>query len=244
MRLTLFILFLTTATLTFGQVIDPEFGAVEKKFDKGNFESALEGADALIDNDKHRKKPEPYLWASMCYLEIHRSDDEKLAERFKSALRDALKYAGKAYSKDKSGDFVKKHSEYFSEMKKEGISLAQSYEREEDYRKAQYTYKQLLKFAPEDAFIQFAKGVMDVRLSSLYEAEREISESFPVLESNYRNLDYVPDPISSVLLKPAVVYYADHLIENNYVDSARTVLLSARVFFPLDNELKEKLEGL
>jgi tetratricopeptide (TPR) repeat protein len=154
------------------QVNNPEFEKVAKKFDQGKFESALESAEALIDNDKHRKKPEPYLWASMCYYEISKSDDEKLKARWKNPLRNALKYAGKAVTKDKNGNLVENNSDYFATMKKEGVASAMSWEAEENYRKASYTYKQVLKFAPEDAYVKFAKGVTDIRLNSYAEAER------------------------------------------------------------------------
>lgn len=226
------------------QVSNAEFDQVAKKFEKGAYESALETAESLMDNDKHKKKPEPYLWASMCFYELSKSDDPKVQERFKSAMKDALKYAGKAVSKDKNGDIVQDNQDYYDLMKREGIAEAQAYEKEENYRKASYTYKQIQDFAPKDPFIQFSKGVMDIRLSSAYEAEREIRASFPVLEENYRDLNYKPDPISSPLLKDAVVYYIDHLTANNYLDSARTVLLTARVFFPLDEDIKSKLEAI
>lgn len=227
-----------------GQVNNPEFDNVAKKYDKEAWVSALETAEALIDNDKHRKKPEPYLWASMCFYEISKSEDQKIVNQFKLPIRDALKFAGKAVSKDKNGDILRDNQEYFDLMRKEGIAYAQAFENEGDYRKASYTYKQIQEFAPNDPYIQFVKGVTDIRLSSMYEAEREIKASFPILEASYRNLDYVPDPISSPLLKPAVEYYADYLINNNFGDSARTVLLSARVFFPLDEKIKQKLQDL
>jgi len=244
MRLSFLLFLIFFATAVFGQVNNPEFNNVAKKYEKEAWVSALESAESLIDNDKHRKKPEPYLWASMCFYELSKSDDPKIQEQYKSALRDALKFAGKAVSKDKNGDMVQDNQEYFDLMRKEGIAYAQAHEKEDDYRKASYTYKQIQDFAPNDPYIQFVKGVTDIRLSSMYDAEREIKASFPILEASYRNLDYVPDPISSPLLKPAVTYYADHLIGSNYVDSARVVLLSARVFFPLDEEIKQKLQNL
>ncbi|MBI1289357.1 MAG: hypothetical protein GC178_17455 [Flavobacteriales bacterium] len=242
LQLTIACLFLSAPL--FAQVSNAEFDNIAKKFEKGSYESALETAESLMDNDKHRKKPEPYLWASMCFYELSKSDDPKIQERFKSAMRDALKYAGKAVSKDKNGDIVSDNQEYFDLMKKEGIAVAQAYEKEEDYRKASYTYKQIQDFAPQDPYVQFAKGVTDIRLSSMYEAEKEIGASFPVLEEKYRDLNYKPDPISSPLLKDAVIYYIDHLTQNNYLDSARTVLLTARVFFPLDEDIKKKLQDL
>lgn len=235
---------LFSSTLLFAQVNNAEFDNVAKKFEKESYESALETAEALMDNDKHKKKPEPYLWASMCFYQLSKSDDPKVQDRFKSAMRDALKYAGKAVSKDKNGDIVRDNQAYYDLLKKEGVAEAQAYEREENYRKASYTYKQIQDFAPDDPYVQFAKGVTDIRLSSMYEAEKEIQASFPALEEKYRDLDYKPDPISSPLLKDAVVYYIDHLTQNNYLDSARTVLLTARVFFPLDEDIKKKLEDL
>jgi tetratricopeptide (TPR) repeat protein len=241
--LTVVLLFLSSLCVD-AQVSNPEFSNVAKRFESGKFESALESAESLIDNDKHRKKPEPYLWASMCYYEISKTEDEKLRERIKSPLRNALKYAGKAVSKDKNGNIVENNPEYFETMKKEGVAAAIEMVNEGDYRNASYTYKQILKFAPNDVFILFAKGVTDIRLNAYFEAERTIREALPVIEENFRNLEYEPDPISSQLLKPNVLFYIDHLIESNYADSAKNATLSARVFFPLDEEIKSRLESL
>jgi tetratricopeptide (TPR) repeat protein len=230
--------------IAMGQVASPEFEKIAKKYNKGSYESALESAESLIDNDKHRKKPEPYLWASMCYYAIHNSDDVKLKSRFKSALRNALKYAGKAVQKDKDGNLTENNADYFLTMKKEGVSYAQEYEQDENYRKALYTYKQILKFAPKDPNILFVKGVTDLKQSANFEAERAISASFPVLQENYRDIDYTPDPISSPLLRDAMVFYIEDLVANTYLDSAKSVTMAARVFFPLDEEIKSKLNEL
>ncbi len=232
------------SNISLAQVSNPEFTNIASKFEKGKFGSAVESAEALMDNDKHRKKPEPYLWASMCFYEIHKSDDAKLQQLYKSALKNALKYAGKAFSKDKNGNLVENNSAYFATMKEEGIAYAAQFHAEDNFRKASYTYKQLLKFAPDDPNIRFLKAIMDIKLNNSFDAERELQASFPVLEANYRDLEYEPDPISSPLLKDAVVYYIDHLVENSFVDSARTITLSARVFFPLDEEINKRYKDL
>ena len=78
MRYVTLLLFLIFQLDALAQVANAEFNNVAKKFEKGSYESVLESAESLIDNDKHRKKPEPYLWASMCYYQIHLSDDEKV----------------------------------------------------------------------------------------------------------------------------------------------------------------------
>jgi len=233
---------LLTVPVVQAQVIDPEFTNVAKRFEKGNFESALETAEALIDNDKHRKKPEPYLWASMCYYEIGRTEDEKLLSRFRNPLKSALKYAAKAVSKDKEGTFIEKNREFLVTLKKAGIEEAMQQEADGDFRKASYTYKQLMKMFPDDPYIRFAKGIVDIRLNSYSEAERNLKKAMPELSGRYRDLDYQPDPVSSPLLRPAMLFYIDHLIENGYTDSARNVTMNARVFFPLDEEIKTRME--
>lgn len=243
-RFLFLVIFSLSCLFATAQVNNPEFEKVAKKFAQGKYESALESAEALIDNDKHRKKPEPYLWASMCYYEISKSDDEKLKQRWKNPLRNALKYAGKAVTKDKNGNLVENNSDYFVTMKKEGVANAASWEAEGNYRKASYTYKQILKFAPDDAYVKFAKGVTDIRLNAYADAERTLKDALPRIQEKYRDLDYEPDPISSPLLKPNVVFYIDHLTENSYTDSALNIARSARVFFPLDEEIKSRLETL
>lgn len=243
-KLILFSLSLLLSAAVWAQVANAEFNAVAGKYEKGKWESALESAESLMDNDKHRKKPEPYLWASMSYYQIHLEDDEKVIDRVKSPLRNALKYAGKAVSKDKDGTFFEANSEYFETMKEAGVAEAQRQDSEGDFRQASYTLKQILKFAPDDPYIQFAKGIIDIKLNSYFEAEKEIGEAFPILKEKYSDLDYQPDPISSTLLRPGVLYYIDHLMENAYSDSAKNVAMIGRVFFPLDEEIKQRLAGL
>ncbi|MBL4586233.1 MAG: hypothetical protein JKX84_04125 [Flavobacteriales bacterium] len=232
------------STIAVAQVSNPEFTAVAKKFESGKFGPALESAESLIDNDKHRKKPEPYLWASMCFYEIYISEDEKLNAVYRSALRNALKHAGKAVSKDKNGNLIANNSEYFVTMKKAGVAYAAEYLADDNARKASYTYKQILKFAPDDQNIRFAKAITDIKLNNTFDAERDINVAFPVLEKNYRDLNYQPDPVSSPLLKDAVIYYIDHLVENSFIDSAKSITLSARVFFPLDEEINKRYKEL
>ena len=242
-----FILLLTGLFFSFfgfAQVTNPEFTNLAKKYDSGKYESVLESAESLIDNDKHRKKPEPYLWASMSLLQLSRSDDAKTQERYKYGLKNALKHGGKAAKKDKNGNVVANNQTYFDELKVAGVELAKSYLADGNSRKASYTYKQILAFAPSDQNIRFAKAIRDIQLSNHSEAERALRESLPKLTESYKNLEYKPDPTSSPLLREAVVFYIDYLRENAYQDSARSVAFSARLFFPLDKDINQRFNEL
>jgi len=244
MRYFVLIVALLLGSAVFGQVTNPEFTNLAKKYANGKYESVVESAESLMDNDKHKKKPEPYLWASMGFLQLSRSDNPKIKERYKYALKSALKHGGKAAKKDKNGNVIENNQEYFDELKVEGVELAKSYQVDNNARKASYTFKQLLAFAPNDQNIRFAKAISDIRLNNHSEAERGLNVSLPKLTESYKNLEYKPDPTSSTLLKDAVVYYIDYLRENALADSARSVAFSARLFFPLDQEINKRFKEL
>jgi hypothetical protein len=88
------------------QVIGGELVKLEELFDKGKFEDCAYKAETYSENEKYAKNPEPYLYISMCYYEFHFSEDVKIKEYYKSALKDALKYAVKMKGYDKEEIFT------------------------------------------------------------------------------------------------------------------------------------------
>lgn len=226
------------------QVANPKHTSIAEKFDAGKIESALGKAEKLMDNDKTKKDPEAYLWASMCYLELSHSEDPKIQDYYKNAFKNAQKYASKAVSKDKEGNFIRENWDYIKRLKEESFDLAKEQLAEGDYRKANYTFKQLNRIDPQDDNVLFLKGVMALRLNNQVEAERTISESMVNLNTKYRDLDYQPDPKSSSLVQKEIIYYLDQLINTEQLDSARKVVFSARLFFPLDDDVNKRYEDL
>lgn len=227
------------------QVVDAVLDKLAAKFSQGDYEWVLKKAEALMEDDKTKKDPEVYLWAAMCNLALYRSDDPKLKDTYRAGLRDALKYAAKAASKDQ-GDhtFMIAQKDFVNDLKKEGIALALIHVQENDMRKANHVYKQLLTFAPEDDNIRFAKAITDLKMNNVAEAEKLIAEALPRIEASYRDLSFRPDPVSSPILRDAVVYYIDHLAMNNLTDSARHAAFVGRIIFPLDEDIKFKAESL
>lgn len=240
-----FIVLLLLCLQAQAQVVDASLTKLEPKYEAGDYEWVLKKAEALMEDDKAKKNPEVYIWAAMCNLALYRSEDAKLKEAYRGGLRDALKYAAKAASKDKGERaFMLAQKDFITDLKKEGIALALSYVQENDMRKANHVYKQMMTFDPTDDNIQFAKAITDLKMNNTAEAEKLISEAFPRLETSYRNLSFTPDPISSPLLRDAVVYYIDHLAMRQQTDSARHAAFVGRIIFPLDEEIKQKAESL
>ena len=228
----------------FTQVTNPQHETLAEKFDAGKIESVLMKAEKLMDNDKYKKSPEPYLWASICYLELHRSEDPKIQAYYKSALKNAQKYAARAASKDKEGSFMRENWDFIADLKNESLELANTQVAEGNYRKANYTFKQLIRIDPSDDNALFLKGIMDLRLNNVAEASRNISKAMTSLTLKYRDLDYQPDKKSAPMVQDQIVFYLDQLINTEQLDSARKEVFSARLFFPLDDEVNKRYENL
>jgi tetratricopeptide (TPR) repeat protein len=227
------------------QVVGAGMTKLVTKYDAGEYEWVLKKAEALMEDDNAKKDPETYMWAAMCNLVLFHSDDPKLKETYRGGLRDALKYTAKAASKDKEDRaFISAQKDFITDLKRQGIALALTYVQENDMRKANHIYKQIMTFDPADVNVQFAKAITDLKMNNTAEAEKLIAEALPIIENSYRDLSFVPDPVSSPLLRDAVVYYIDHLAMHNLADSARHAAFVGRIIFPLDEEIKQKAASL
>ena len=133
------------------QVIGGELVKLEELYDKGKFEDCAYKAETYSENEKYAKNPEPYLYISMCYYEFHFSEDVKIKEYYKSALKDALKYAVKMKGYDKELNFYKDNSEYLDKLRQTCLEEAKALVDKKDYSKASsYYYKPLVKLDPDN----------------------------------------------------------------------------------------------
>lgn len=244
MRLLLSIALLMLALPLRAQVVNAALDKLAEKFAKADYEWVLKKADGMMTNDKTKKDPEPFMWAAMCHFELYRSEDENVQDLNRSGLRDALRLAARAAAKDRDGTFIAAQQVFLNELKKEGIALASAHLAEDDARKAGHIYKQILTFDPDDDNIRFAKAISDLKMNNTAEAERLIAEALPRIEASYRDLSFRPDPVSSPLLRDAVMYYIDHLAMYDMRDSAREAAFVGRIIFPLDEDFKFKAESL
>lgn len=226
------------------QVENAEFQKLADKYADGKFETVLSKAEDLIDNAKHKHKSEPYLWASMCYYQLSLSEDPKIQEYYKSALKDAQRHAAKAVAKNEPDQMIRENWDYITTLKEASISEAEAYLNEGDTRKANYVFKTLNKIDPDDSNILFMKGVTSLQMNNAYDAEKDLASSMKDLNAKYRDLNYRPDPVSTPLVKDGMIYYLDNLINGEMLDSARNVVFSARLFFPLDDEINLRYDEL
>jgi tetratricopeptide (TPR) repeat protein len=241
----LYLLFLLMLPLGLAaQVVNATHDKLEVKYAVGDYEWVYKKAEGLMDDDKFKKDPEPFLWAALCQLQFHRTGDEKLKAKYPKGLAEALKLTAKAASKDKDGSFMPDQREFIDELKEEAVAVVIEHLAAKDYRKANGILKQVLAFDPGDDYIRLSKGYTDLRTGNTAEGERLAAEALPRLDSSYRDLAYRPNPISSPLLREALVSYIIHLRDSGQRQLAREASLSGRIIFPLDEEVKGLAEEL
>jgi hypothetical protein len=235
---------LLISTAICAQVVNGTQDKLEVKYAVGDYEWVFKKAEGLMSDDKFKKDPEPFLWAAMCQFQFHLLDDEKLKVKYPKGLSEALKLTAKAASKDKDGTFMPEQKDFVDDLKQEAVSAVTEHLAAKDFRKANAILKQLLVFISDDDNIAMVKGYTDLRLGNTAEGERLMAEAMPRLDASYRDLAYKPDPVSTPLLREALVFYIGHLKDSGQRQQAREASLSGRIIFPLDEEVKGLAEGL
>jgi hypothetical protein len=132
---------------------------VDEKYDK-----CVDKAYRYTQNDKTKRDPLPYLFASMSFFEISKNPEKWDDDEFKRAYKDAMSFAGKYYKKDKDLEYISEYEDFFTEFKLVILEETQNYMALNDikgYKKALANMKKMVKFAPNDIGIWFIKSVCD-----------------------------------------------------------------------------------
>ena len=214
-------------------------GTESKLFDMYAFEKYEDcafKAEAMTESSKHSKNPEPYLYLSMCYLQISKIDPDELDQEYKDPLKDALKYADKFRKKDKEDEMYNQNLDYFKDLKRAGIYRANQEYSEKGARKAAYYYKMILKFDEHDDNIRFMYGVSNlIALNS--QGAMDVNEAVKGINEKYKNSAYVKDEISEPVLVDGFIKYTAFLLEKNQEDSAKATIRMAKDLLPENEDI-------
>ncbi len=132
----------------------------------GRFEDCLNKALKMTQNDKYKSESEPYLWVSMCLIEL--TKDPELEEFYpeEKTIKDAIKYGVKFKKKDdkrksKDLDYIFDDNEDFIyDLIEYSLIQGKSFIAMDNYSKASYFYKLAAKLDPENQELQFMNGTV------------------------------------------------------------------------------------
>jgi tetratricopeptide (TPR) repeat protein len=171
-----------------------------------NYEKCVSKGISMTESDEYRKEPLPYLYVSMSYYEIARN--EEFDEKYPKAFKESMKFAYKYRKKDKNLEYAGKYRDFFLILKDSANQLADLYYKTEDFRKAAYIYKQVVRFDPDAYVMQILQGIAEIKSRNIGEGERNLTLAMENIDDNY-----APDKIERSVAYWAFTEYA------NYMDS-------------------------
>lgn len=201
-----------------------------------DYEKLVKKALAITENDKRKKEPMPYLFASMGYFEM--SKDEKYQEDYPKAFDLALKYAGKYRTKDKGGDYVDSNRDFIDDLRAGAMEVGQNYLDEENWSKAKRYFKYITKIDPNDPGAWMMRAFCEFKGSDRSGAKTSIQKYNEVGLDDFS--DFSND--QQRLLKYALITYSEHLYQNGMKDSASTVISYGTGLFGDDKEYQMAVE--
>src|SRR5207249_1775267 len=95
-----------------------KYKKLENSYAQEKYAQCLFTALKYQDNDKYSKDPEPYLYASMCYLAVYKDPDPfplKKYPEFNNPLKDALSNFAKFRKRDKKGEVYEENRAFADE---------------------------------------------------------------------------------------------------------------------------------
>jgi len=201
-----------------------------------DYEKLVKKALAITENDKRKKEPMPYLFASMAYYEM--SKDEKYSEDYPKAFDSALKYAAKYRTKDKGSDYVDSNRDYIDDIRAGAMEVGENYAEDENWSKAKRYYKYITKFDPQDPGAWLMRGYSELKGNDRSGAKLSLAKYNDLGHGEFDS--YSSD--QQRLLKYALMTYSEHLFQNGMKDSSSAVIGSGEELFPEDKEYKMAVE--
>ena len=228
-----FLLFTFFAQASNGQLTGNKYDKLFDLYILGDYEKCIRKAERYSDRDKTRRDPEPYLYLSKCYLAV--SKDRELQEYYPRAFKNALKHAYKLYRKDDETTFMEDNADFFTELKQAAIEEAMYNYNLNDFRRAAYYLKKVLKFDPDDHKVQLMCGVAQVRARNRRTGSDNIEEALAGLKTTLEENGKI-EGVGSELIGEAMVDYTKYLMDKKRFTDAEDAIANARL---LDSENAE-----
>lgn len=204
----------------------------------GEYEKAVSRAEKITKNDKTKREPVPYIYASMAYFEM--SKKEEFQEDYPRAFRDAISNAYKARRYDKENVYMPEHARYINELKAEVMRESIFYYQSSEWRKSVTYANYVTRIDPEDISALLLKGSAEMRGRNAHQAKTTFEAATEAL-SNFSESDVTLDSRSAYLF--AILEYAKLMAEEGSRSNAQPFLDAVAGVFVDDAEFQNFAQG-
>lgn len=176
------------------------------------YEKCLKKALRYQEKDDTRRDAEPYLFASVCYLEIHKNPEKYDPDIARKPLKEALKHGYRFKKRDKLMVLEKMNREHLNELRTAGLKHGLHFMQQEEYRKSAYYLKWTDKAFPEDYATKLVFGMSQMLNRNVYEGKRNVDLAHDLIRERLNNNDNITlesevDPVMSALLAEVTDYW-------------------------------------
>lgn len=231
-------LYLFASSLS-AQVNGGEYVKLAELYNTGKYERCFFKADDYTYKEDYSKDAEPYLYISMCLLELSKSEDPDIQEDYKGAVKQSIKYAAKFVSKDKKDELYSINIDYIISLKKIQKDVIKKDFYEGSYRKAGSGAKMYNKLNKEkDVLIQYFVGVNEVLSKNLSQGERNMDAAEKLIKEKMLAGELKVDKNMKSLFIDAFMKYTETMINDENKEKAGHVISFAKDIFPNDGYIK------
>ncbi len=214
---------------TFGQdYMDLLALLVDEKYEKCLFK-----CQKLMENDKTKKEPLPYLYASMSYFEMSR--DHQFKDDYPKAFKNSISYLGKYRKKDKSYEFKDDAEEYIEQIK---LILLEEIENnaldgtEKSAKKSASLLKKINTFDPDDHGAELLQGLNYILSKNKTEGKKVVSEALDAIKTIGTDIEFGDMTESQQkFLKVALIQYAKFQLPVDQESASETISLGHQFFY-------------
>ena len=196
------------------------------------YEKCLAKAENYTLKDDTRRDPLPYLYMSMSLFEM--SKDEKYAEDYAKADRDALKYAEKYRKKDKEAEFFANYEDYWVELNTLAMGLAEIEISDGKWSRARKYYDYMAGYDPENPGAWLMMAWCQHKDNLARDADETMKSFEAAMQANPDLTRLTED--RKKLLKFGMINYAELMNEQGDRSSAKAILEQGKDLFSADEE--------
>ena len=185
-------------------------------FVMGQHEDCYKKAMKLTESDKYKSESEPYLWVSLCLIEL--TKDAELEEFFPEVKtkKSALKYATKFKKKDdkiksKDGEYIfDENIDFIYELMEIGLIEGKSFLAMDNYPKASYYYKLVSKLDPQNQEAQLINGTV-LLYNKNKEGQTSVDKAIDYFKTQAELGGFSVNPKTERAFVDGFIYYSKYL---------------------------------
>lgn len=214
-------------------VLSQEYQDLLILFVDEKYEKCFAKSIKYTENDKTKKHPLPYLYASMASFEM--SQDHSYSADWPKAYSTALSFAKKYRKKDPDNTYAEDSQEYIDNLKTIIFEEVENYMltgAEKSYKKALGIVKKVCAFDPKDYGAVLLRGELEILTKNKTEGKKLVAKGLKLIKTIGTDVQFGDlTETQQLYLKKSLMEYAKFQLEKDPAGAKETISLGHTFFY-------------